>query len=121
MSGMLAETAFASADTLNVSLLRFYPETCLSGHDNNADIWRLRQSAVDEAVREICGNDGVHTLGAGQIATIADYFANAAHLLLAIRHHSQILRQLECHSLVMRIILLERNPVFAINRAQKLI
>jgi len=34
----LAETAFASADTLNDSFLGFYPETCLSGHDNMADI-----------------------------------------------------------------------------------
>lgn len=38
MTAMLAETAFASADTLNVSFLRFYPENCLYGHDNNVAV-----------------------------------------------------------------------------------
>lgn len=47
---MLAETAFAGADTLNVSFLRFYPETCLSGPDNIADVCKLRQNAADDAV-----------------------------------------------------------------------
>lgn len=37
MTAMLAGTAVTNADTLNVSFLRFHPETCLSGHDNIAD------------------------------------------------------------------------------------
>lgn len=39
MTALLARTDFAGVCALNVSFLRFYPETGLSGHDNIADVY----------------------------------------------------------------------------------
>lgn len=41
------------------ALLKISDKSRLSGHDNIADIWRLRQSSVDDTVRKICRDDKV--------------------------------------------------------------
>ena len=56
------KTIEKSTSPYTIELVRFPPKSCYNGrlkHDNIADIWRLRQCAVDETVREICGDDGV--------------------------------------------------------------
>lgn len=39
MFALLARTDFAGVCASNVSFLRFYPETGVSGHDNIADVY----------------------------------------------------------------------------------